>query len=151
MQKLLLHSNGDVAQLGERGVRNAEAEGSNPFISTRTFGTPSVEGVFFCAWPVRGFEPVRAAQALVACAGRSAEGAEPWSVGRQANAANPFISTRTYGTPSAEGVFFCAVGTRTPRNLQNRRSQKIATRSCTARSTCNKKVDSRGTIMNPPS
>ena len=25
---------GDVAQLGERGVRNAEAEGSNPFIST---------------------------------------------------------------------------------------------------------------------
>ena len=26
---------GDVAQLGERSVRNAEAEGSNPFISTR--------------------------------------------------------------------------------------------------------------------
>ena len=25
---------GDVAQLGERSVRNAEAEGSNPFIST---------------------------------------------------------------------------------------------------------------------
>ena len=24
---------GDVAQLGERGVRNAEVEGSNPFIS----------------------------------------------------------------------------------------------------------------------
>jgi hypothetical protein len=26
---------GDVAQLGERGVRNAEARGSNPLISTR--------------------------------------------------------------------------------------------------------------------
>ena len=26
-------SYGDVAQLGERGVRNAEVEGSNPFIS----------------------------------------------------------------------------------------------------------------------
>ena len=25
---------GDVAQLGERSVRNAEVEGSNPFIST---------------------------------------------------------------------------------------------------------------------
>lgn len=30
----LFHRNGDVAQLGERGVRNAEAEGSIPFIST---------------------------------------------------------------------------------------------------------------------
>jgi hypothetical protein len=28
--------NGDVAQLGERGVRNAEARGSIPLISTRT-------------------------------------------------------------------------------------------------------------------
>ena len=27
---------GDVAQLGERGVRNAEARGSIPLISTRT-------------------------------------------------------------------------------------------------------------------
>ena len=26
---------GDVAQLGERGVRNAEARGSNPLISTK--------------------------------------------------------------------------------------------------------------------
>ena len=26
--------NGDIAQLGERGVRNAEAEGSSPSIST---------------------------------------------------------------------------------------------------------------------
>ena len=26
---------GDVAQLGERSVRNAEVEGSNPFISTK--------------------------------------------------------------------------------------------------------------------
>lgn len=29
---------GDVAQLGERSVRNAEAEGSNPFISTMVIG-----------------------------------------------------------------------------------------------------------------
>gem|GEM_PF-4921274 len=29
-------SNGDVAQLGERGVRNAEARGSIPLISTKT-------------------------------------------------------------------------------------------------------------------
>jgi hypothetical protein len=28
--------NGDVAQLGERGVRNAEARGSIPLISTKT-------------------------------------------------------------------------------------------------------------------
>ena len=27
---------GDVAQLGERGVRNAEVEGSIPFISTKS-------------------------------------------------------------------------------------------------------------------
>ena len=33
---------GDVAQLGERSVRNAEAEGSNPFIST----TPSDDPPF---------------------------------------------------------------------------------------------------------
>ncbi len=31
----MLTRNGDVAQLGERSVRNAEAEGSIPFISTR--------------------------------------------------------------------------------------------------------------------
>ena len=30
----LLGRNGDIAQLGERGVRNAEAEGSSPSIST---------------------------------------------------------------------------------------------------------------------
>ncbi len=29
-------TSGRVAQLGERGVRNAEVEGSNPFASTRT-------------------------------------------------------------------------------------------------------------------
>ena len=28
-------SHGRVAQLGERGVRNAEVEGSNPFASTK--------------------------------------------------------------------------------------------------------------------
>ena len=27
---------GDIAQLGERGVRNAEAEGSSPSISTKS-------------------------------------------------------------------------------------------------------------------
>ncbi len=31
----VLHLHGRVAQLGERGVRNAEVEGSNPFASTR--------------------------------------------------------------------------------------------------------------------
>jgi hypothetical protein len=30
---------GDVAQLGERSVRNAEARGSNPLISTNSFLT----------------------------------------------------------------------------------------------------------------
>ena len=33
--KSFLHFSGGVAQLGERRVRNAEAEGSNPFISTK--------------------------------------------------------------------------------------------------------------------
>jgi hypothetical protein len=32
----LYQKNGDVAQLGERGVRNAEARGSIPLISTKT-------------------------------------------------------------------------------------------------------------------
>jgi hypothetical protein len=31
---------GRVAQLGERGVRNAEVEGSNPFASTNATGAP---------------------------------------------------------------------------------------------------------------
>ena len=34
---------GDVAQLGERHVRNVEAEGSNPFISTSLLGTTQGE------------------------------------------------------------------------------------------------------------
>ena len=34
VEKRALHPFGDVAQLGERSVRNAEVEGSNPFIST---------------------------------------------------------------------------------------------------------------------
>ena len=42
---------GDVAQLGERGVRNAEVEGSNPFISiprkSRTWNSIS-KSLFFC-------------------------------------------------------------------------------------------------------
>ena len=37
---------GDVAQLGERCLRKAEAEGSNPFISTKLSG-PSGGWVFF--------------------------------------------------------------------------------------------------------
>ena len=32
--KNTVYTRGDVAQLGERSVRNAEVEGSNPFIST---------------------------------------------------------------------------------------------------------------------
>ncbi len=37
---------GDVAQLGERGVRNAEVEGSIPFVSTKT----SSEQAGNCDW-----------------------------------------------------------------------------------------------------
>ena len=33
---IFIKKNGDVAQLGERGVRNAEARGSIPLISTKT-------------------------------------------------------------------------------------------------------------------
>ena len=36
------HSSGDVAQLGERSVRNAEVEGSNPFVSTRQASLPDL-------------------------------------------------------------------------------------------------------------
>ena len=43
---------GDVAQLGERGVRNAEVEGSIPFVSTtlqrRCYGGLSGEGLRTC-------------------------------------------------------------------------------------------------------
>ena len=35
---------GRVAQLGERGVRNAEVEGSNPFASTNSFEMPASGG-----------------------------------------------------------------------------------------------------------
>ena len=38
---------GDVAQLGERSVRNAEAEGSNPFISTKFTATRHTSGGSF--------------------------------------------------------------------------------------------------------
>ena len=38
---------GDVAQLGERSVRNAEAEGSNPFISTKFNATRQIAGGSF--------------------------------------------------------------------------------------------------------
>ena len=42
---------GDVAQLGERSVRNAEAEGSNPFISTNEIkGLPDRQPFVF--WPI---------------------------------------------------------------------------------------------------
>ena len=36
-------NNGDIAQLGERGVRNAEVEGSSPSISTNPFDFSSFE------------------------------------------------------------------------------------------------------------
>ena len=39
------NAHGDMAQLVERLVRNEEASGSNPLISTKTKNTPS--GVFF--------------------------------------------------------------------------------------------------------
>ena len=38
---------GDVAQLGERSVRNAEAEGSNPFISTMKSEGPCMSADLF--------------------------------------------------------------------------------------------------------
>ncbi len=37
---------GDVAQLGERCLRKAEAEGSNPFISTMNYQSPSHGALF---------------------------------------------------------------------------------------------------------
>ena len=40
-QNIPCTQNGDVAQLGERCLRKAEAEGSNPFISTRYLRRPS--------------------------------------------------------------------------------------------------------------
>ena len=38
---------GDVAQLGERCRRMAEAEGSTPFVSTLTFQAPTLLGLFY--------------------------------------------------------------------------------------------------------
>ena len=40
----ILCATGDVAQLGERCLRKAEAEGSNPFISTTTFPALDIQG-----------------------------------------------------------------------------------------------------------
>ena len=39
---------GDVAQLGECGVRNAEVEGSIPFVSTSLIGTTPYGWCLFC-------------------------------------------------------------------------------------------------------
>jgi hypothetical protein len=41
------HRFGDVAQLGERRVRNAKVEGSIPFVSTTNFRTPLIAGFCF--------------------------------------------------------------------------------------------------------
>ena len=38
---------GDIAQLGERCLRKAEAEGSNPFISTMTLTRAEILRVFY--------------------------------------------------------------------------------------------------------
>ena len=38
---------GDVAQLGERCRRMAEAEGSTPFVSTLTLQAPTLLGLFY--------------------------------------------------------------------------------------------------------
>ena len=50
-------AHGPVAQLGERRVRIAEAEGSNPFGSTRTETPVSSEklGLFLCLCGFSGF------------------------------------------------------------------------------------------------
>lgn len=45
------NAHGDMAQLVERLVRNEEASGSNPLISTKTKNTS--HGVFFCFWDNR--------------------------------------------------------------------------------------------------
>src|SRR5438445_7586412 len=56
---------GRVAQLGERGVRNAEVEGSNPFASTRVIAAalcalaPPREADLFLNWQA-GFRPAPA-------------------------------------------------------------------------------------------
>ena len=41
------YRNGDIAQLGERCLRKAEAEGSNPFISTMTLTRAENLRVFY--------------------------------------------------------------------------------------------------------
>ena len=41
------YRNGDIAQLGERCLRKAEAEGSNPFISTMTLTRAETLRVFY--------------------------------------------------------------------------------------------------------
>ena len=41
------YRNGDIAQLGERCLRKAEAEGSNPFISTMTLTRAEILRVFY--------------------------------------------------------------------------------------------------------
>ena len=41
------YRNGDIAQLGERCLRKAEAEGSNPFISTMTLTRADTLRVFY--------------------------------------------------------------------------------------------------------
>ncbi len=45
---------GDVAQLGERSVRNAEVEGSNPFISTTLATIDSASPGFIPACEAKG-------------------------------------------------------------------------------------------------
>ena len=55
-QLLPRSTSGDVAQLGERSVRNAEAEGSNPFISTNSYGHLNARCLSSCLRTPLGFE-----------------------------------------------------------------------------------------------
>ena len=50
----IIAGSGDVAQLGERRVRNAKVEGSIPFVSTRNVESPSIWRRAFSFWRVRG-------------------------------------------------------------------------------------------------
>ena len=104
-QLLSLSTHGDVAQLGERGVRNAEAEGSSPFISTKIFETLPTGSVFFVRGPHRGARTRKGGTCLWHVPGGAPPGAKPQSVA-EGNAASPFISTTCSGVLTARAPFF---------------------------------------------
>ena len=47
---------GDIAQLGERCVRNAETAGSNPVVSRHHYGSLSIVGAGFVKIPPQFYE-----------------------------------------------------------------------------------------------